>query len=513
MKITYVSHATLLIEIDGIKILTDPWLAGPAYCSQWYVFPPPNKGWNNLLNDIDFVLLSHGHEDHTHHQTLKLINKSAKVFYPYTWYSGTLEYFDSLGFENSIEAINEKTYNLKDNIKITFYANNLDNVIVIESNGKTLCHVNDALPSSPVSIINNFIKKLNSRHKKIDYLFSSFGCASYYPNTIKSDWKDDVEVGKLREIYVLDNFCKIVIGLKAQYTIPSASDFALLDDDQIWINEVNFPRENISQYLKDNYTENADSSSIVIMYPGDQIVDDNFNIVSEYHQKFRDYSVNELISDVYKEEIEAKRNEKVISKKDFIRLYEKVKQHIISRKSEIPDNIKNKLIYSLQISDYNGKEFIEIDFSKDNEIVSLKTTPHEFQKLILKIKSKTLNYSLDNEWGGDAIIIGYGCEIIVFDKKSIEEQLDNYAIKILSRYPNTKSYIKRNPIRSMKYLLNDKIKRKMLLDKLLKRNDKNFYVDPLLNDNDIWFNRSKCEICRKCNIPIITDELAIKYYQ
>ena len=81
MKITYISHASLLIEVNGIKILTDPWIAGPAYCEQWYVFPPPIDGYNELLHDIDFVLLSHGHEDHTHHETLKLINKSAQIFY------------------------------------------------------------------------------------------------------------------------------------------------------------------------------------------------------------------------------------------------------------------------------------------------------------------------------------------------------------------------------------------------------------------------------------------------
>ncbi len=51
-------------------------MVGPAYCEQWYVFPPPLNNYKQLLNDIDYVLISHGHEDHVHHETLKLINIS-----------------------------------------------------------------------------------------------------------------------------------------------------------------------------------------------------------------------------------------------------------------------------------------------------------------------------------------------------------------------------------------------------------------------------------------------------
>ena len=41
MKITYISHAALLIEVDGLKIVTDPWLKGSSYCEQWFLFPKP----------------------------------------------------------------------------------------------------------------------------------------------------------------------------------------------------------------------------------------------------------------------------------------------------------------------------------------------------------------------------------------------------------------------------------------------------------------------------------------
>ena len=91
MKITYISHAALLIEVDGLKIVTDPWLKGSSYCEQWFLFPKPS-GIEQTF-DADFILYSHGHEDHLHPESLKLLNKDAKVFYPYSWYDGAKSFF------------------------------------------------------------------------------------------------------------------------------------------------------------------------------------------------------------------------------------------------------------------------------------------------------------------------------------------------------------------------------------------------------------------------------------
>src|SRR5438045_2592651 len=41
MKVTYISHACLLIDTGVSTIATDPWFDGPAFCDQWNVFPKP----------------------------------------------------------------------------------------------------------------------------------------------------------------------------------------------------------------------------------------------------------------------------------------------------------------------------------------------------------------------------------------------------------------------------------------------------------------------------------------
>lgn len=512
MKITYISHATLLIETNGKKILTDPWVFGSTYCHQWFLFPPAQHDVKDQLNDIDYVLISHGHEDHTHEGTLKLINKSAKIFFPYSWYDGAVKYFKELGFENIIEAVNEKKYQLSDNINVVFYANNLDNMMVIESEGKTILNINDSLPSSSPILVEYFIHKIKKNHPNITYLFSSYGGASYYPNTIKYAYKNDVEIGKYRELFFVNNFCKMVEKIDAKYYIPFASDFVLLNPNQLWINDVKFKRSEVANYFNSNYQKNNTTKNIIELYPADVIDNDTISKNSIYHDKLRQHDLAVLVKEVYGKEMEEKSTVKLISEDEFKETFTKIYNHILSNKSSLPEAIIPQMKFQIEISDYvEGKNKIAVDLSHQNNNIIMTQKPMESIHLNIKISSKIINYSLDYEWGGDAIIIGYGCEIEIYDEMTLKNEIDNYVVQLLTRYPNTKSYLKRQPLRAVKYLLSDKIKRHAFLDKLFKGKNTNF-SDPLLKKNDIWVNRTNCEICKKCNLPELTNEEMLKYY-
>lgn len=78
LRLTYVGHATLLIELDGHRFLTDPlltpWL-GPLR-RQW---PPVDLA---LARDLDAVLLSHIHHDHLHLPSLARVDKQTQLIVP-----------------------------------------------------------------------------------------------------------------------------------------------------------------------------------------------------------------------------------------------------------------------------------------------------------------------------------------------------------------------------------------------------------------------------------------------
>lgn len=71
MHITMIGHSTVLIEVDGKRILTDPFWGlwgNPAYARVGI----PAKS-RQELRDVDGVLISHNHWDHVDSQYLRLL--------------------------------------------------------------------------------------------------------------------------------------------------------------------------------------------------------------------------------------------------------------------------------------------------------------------------------------------------------------------------------------------------------------------------------------------------------
>ncbi|MGZ3866254.1 MAG: MBL fold metallo-hydrolase [Bacteroidia bacterium] len=499
MKITYVSHAALLIEVGGIKILTDPWLKGSAYCDQWFLFPRPSV--ERTFSDVDFVLYSHGHEDHLHPDSLSLINPKTKIFYPYSWYGGAKEFFEQMGFQNLTEAINEKTYTLCEDTRVTYFSNNMDNVIVIEYKNKVIVNVNDALPSAPHAIINNIVDKIKKRWPKPDYVFSSYGGAAYFPNCVRFKDKNDMEIGKTRELFFLNNFCDFVQKLSPKYAVPFASDFVLLDDDQQWINETKFPRNKIKEYYKER-TKNSTNVEILELYADDYIDDNKVVKCSAHHKKNNNTELAQLVKEEYAGEIERKRNLPKITDAEATIIFEKLRKHVAKKLYVIPEIKRKEIKYAIRLSDYSKSTYFNIDL-RGNEPNVYRTDVFENDAILLmELRSKTLLYSMQEEWGGDAIIIGYGCLLTIYDIRTIEKDLHNLCVRLITNYPNTKEYLKKTPFRAMKYLMTDSLKRNSLLGNFLPGERKKIkFSDPLLGDHLLWLSKSKCEICKACNLP------------
>lgn len=84
LSVTWVGHATTLIQMDGLNVLTDPnWSerCSPISFIGPKRYTPPGIELNNLPK-IDAILLSHNHYDHTDLPTLKELSKkfNPKVF-------------------------------------------------------------------------------------------------------------------------------------------------------------------------------------------------------------------------------------------------------------------------------------------------------------------------------------------------------------------------------------------------------------------------------------------------
>ncbi len=239
------------------------------------------------------------------------------------------------------------------------------------------------------------------------------------------------------------------------------------------------------------------------MYPGDFIEEGKFNLVSPYRAKLRPEGLSHLIDEEYKETRSLKkRRPKKINKEEADKLLEKLKEHINNKLYVIPEGKRKDIKYAIQHSDYNDSIYHTVDLKGSQPRVYETTELEKDCILSIKIKSTTLLFSLENEWGGDAIIIGYGCLVEIFDIKTVAQGLDNLCVRLITNYPNTKEYLKRVPLRAMKYLLTDSIKRNNLLTRFKPMAKKSLkFSDPKLGDNLLWLSKSKCQICNACNLP------------
>lgn len=80
IRITDVGHSTILIELAGVKILTDPWFTDPF---MGIVVHPHGTGMRvEDLPELDLILISHGHFDHCDLGAVSRMNKSASVIVP-----------------------------------------------------------------------------------------------------------------------------------------------------------------------------------------------------------------------------------------------------------------------------------------------------------------------------------------------------------------------------------------------------------------------------------------------
>lgn len=103
-QVTYVGHATLLIEMDGVRLLTDPLLT-PRVSHLLRTAPVPDLD----APHIDAILLSHLHADHLHLRSMRLAGRDHLIVAP----RGAARYLAQHGFNRIVEIAVGETLHLK----------------------------------------------------------------------------------------------------------------------------------------------------------------------------------------------------------------------------------------------------------------------------------------------------------------------------------------------------------------------------------------------------------------
>ena len=215
-KITLVSNACLLIEWNGVNILTDPWIEGPAIYGSWVHYPPIKFRVKDLPK-IDFILISHEHSDHFNEQTMSLLNKDIPVYVPHYKTGRFAQRVKNLGFNNVFSSNPEEIINLTNDIKLIFFGTSLwnDSLIYIQLGNFKILDANDA----------GFNWNIPKLVGDIDLVCSafSFGASAYPLNWTHLDIASKNEIMKIKNHGMLKLLKLIITVCNAKYLLPFAN--------------------------------------------------------------------------------------------------------------------------------------------------------------------------------------------------------------------------------------------------------------------------------------------------
>ena len=275
MKITFIGHASILIDLGDVTVLSDPWWKGPCFGAQWWNYPAPSLDALEHCH-VDYIYISHGHHDHFHSGTLRTLSRDAKVIV-----SRATKLAPSVkkqGFE-VIELDDDEVFPLGSKgatcrVMETYSGDTLMAV----TDGQEVClNLNDALHSAPEAVQVHFVERLRKLFPRINYVFCGYGVASHFPNCYMIPGKDREATAARRQQYFNRQWATLIGELQPIFGFPFAADVVFLEEDLFWVNEPTHNSERPTDAFRALYPE----SSIVTIDIAPGFVIQNGNLVKE----------------------------------------------------------------------------------------------------------------------------------------------------------------------------------------------------------------------------------------
>ena len=233
MKLTYLGHASLLISFKNTTIVTDPWFTKKgAYASTWFQFPDNTEIDFSWIKDLDFVCISHEHEDHFDLEFLKKLNSDVKIV---TAKFNNKRFLNLLtnNLNNDVIEIDDRKQIMLGDIKFTpmiqVPMGSEDSAMIFKCGDEVIMNFNDMKPSQKDL---NWIKD----RYKVKYLFKQFSGASWYPIVYDFDEQTKQQLSDEKRLFKYETIHNIINELGVKYYIPFAGPPCFLGKDNFKYN-------------------------------------------------------------------------------------------------------------------------------------------------------------------------------------------------------------------------------------------------------------------------------------
>ena len=234
MRVTYYGQACTLIEAAGRKILTDPWLTEGAYLGTWFhthVLADAGVTPHTFAKDIDYIFISHEHEDHLDPETLRQFDPDTPVLICRFPTPRFRDHLRTLGLTNVIERPSGEPLQLGDGLEVTIFGTaeyTNDAALLVRAEGHTVFNETDC------KLGYADLQRLGAAG--VDIGFYMFSGANWYP--MLYDYPADVRraLTLRRRRALLKGLVQRVKLTRPKIVVPAAGPCTVLDPDLLWLN-------------------------------------------------------------------------------------------------------------------------------------------------------------------------------------------------------------------------------------------------------------------------------------
>lgn len=269
MEIRFLGHASIYLRTESVSIVTDPWFSetGAFLCS-WFQFPDNTQLDLGFLRTVDYVVLSHEHQDHCDIPFLKTLSPSTKIVIPQYTDSYLRDVLTSNLSNEVIVSPSCQPVTLGDITlwpvvqSVPFWD---DCTLVFETPEGTVIDVNDMkLGTSDAAWI-------RSRFPDPELVFLQFSGATYYPYVYDMPPEKKAAIAQQRIRSKFNSVKQSLRSLGPRYIVPCAGPACFLDDAHF---ELNFAPDSIFPTQADFYRYAEDEGfarQTIILAPGQRV--------------------------------------------------------------------------------------------------------------------------------------------------------------------------------------------------------------------------------------------------
>lgn len=231
MKLLNFGGATAILEHEGVRILFDPWLDDGIFHGAWYHYPPLEVSLQDV-GRVDYIYISHIHEDHCSTETIRYLNRDAEIILMDRKPNLVARFLESNGFAfrdvHLIKPRSERQLRpglvagMLEADPANEMASVIDSALLLRWNGMTVYNANDCQPYS------GGIEYLRQTYGKVDLALLPYSGGSGYPSCY-TNLTDEQKLSEKDRILRsrLDNFASTVRQLDPRWVVPFADQYVV----------------------------------------------------------------------------------------------------------------------------------------------------------------------------------------------------------------------------------------------------------------------------------------------